>query len=215
MQASEPVGDGWVWYAAYGSNMDAGRLRCYLAGGCPPGATRTYPGARDRRVPVRSAAVELPGVVYFAGESPVWLGGRAFYDPDADGTVWARAYLVTVGQFSDIAAQEMHRLPGADLDLGAVLADGRAQLGPGRYETLVRTGDLEGVPVLTFTAPWGAGDVAWTKPSAPYVRLIAAGLLDAGGWEADAIARYLATRPGALGHWTAEQVMRLLASATA
>ncbi|WUH92377.1 histone deacetylase [Streptomyces sp. NBC_00433] len=213
MQASGPVGAGRVWYAAYGSNMDTARLRCYLAGGCPPGGNRTYPGARDRSVPVRSAAVELPGVVYFADRSPVWLGGRAFYDPDADGTVWARAHLVTAGQFSDIAAQEMYRPPGQDLDFGAVLADGRARLGPGRYETLVHAGDLDGLPLLTFTAPWRLDDVAWTKPSAAYVRLMAAGLLGAGAWEAGAIARYVASRPGAAGHWTAEEVMRLLADA--
>lgn len=203
--------DGRVWYAAYGSNMAAQRLRCYLAGGCPPGGARTYPGARDRSMPVRSAAVELPGIVYFATRSPVWKGGRAFYDPDAEGVVWARAHLVTVGQLSDIAAQEMYRLPGQDLDLGQVLARNRAQLGPGRYETLVRPGDVDGVPLLTFTAPWHAADVQWTKPSAAYVRLIAAGLLEAGAWDADEVARYLASRPGAAGHWTAGEIARLLA----
>jgi hypothetical protein len=201
---------GHVWYAAYGSNMSMGRLRCYLAGGCPPGGARTYPGARDHAMPVRSAAVELPGALYFATRSPVWKGGRAFYDPDAAGTVWGRAHLVTTGQFSDIVAQEMYRPPGNDLDLGPVLADGRARLGPGRYETLVRRGDLDGVPLLTFTAPWRAADVEWTGPSAAYLRMLAAGLLEAGAWDAGEIARYLASRPGAEGRWTAEQVARLL-----
>lgn len=208
--AQEPPG-GQVWYVAYGSNMAAGRLACYLAGGRPPGAARSYPGARDRRMPVRSATVELPGVMYFATRSPVWKGGRAFYDPDAEGTVRARAHLVSVGQFSDIAAQEMYRPPGHDLDLGPVLAEGRARLGPGRYETLVSPGDLDGVPLLTFTAPWRAADVPWTKPSAAYVRLLAVGLLEAGAWDADGIARYLASRPGAAGQWTAEEIMLLLA----
>nr|WSX78255.1 histone deacetylase [Streptomyces sp. NBC_00899] len=207
--AEVPPG-GRVWYVAYGSNMAVRRLRCYLAGGRPPRGGRTYPGARDRSMPVRSAAVELPGVLYFATESPVWKGGRAFYDPAADGTVWARAHLVTAGQFSDIAAQEMYRLPGPDLDLGAALARGRARLGPGRYETLVHPGDLDGVPLLTFTAPWSAADVEWTKPSAAYVRELAAGLLEAGAWDAGAIAGYLASRPGAAGHWTAGEVARLL-----
>lgn len=161
-------------------------------------------------MPVRSKAVELPGVVYFATRSPVWKGGRAFYDPDAEGSVWARAHLVTAGQFSDIAAQEMYRPPGQDLDLGAVLAAGRARLGPGRYETLVHPGDVDGVPLLTFTAPWRVGDAEWTKPSAAYVRVIAAGLLEAGAWDADAVARYLASRPGAAGHWTAGEITRLL-----
>lgn len=208
--AQVPPG-GRVWYVAYAANMGVDRLRCYLAGGRPQGGRRTYPGARDARMPVRSTAVELAGVVYFATESPVWRGGRAFYDPDAGDTVWARAHLLTAGQFSDIAAQEMYRAPGDDLDLGAVLTGGRARLGPGRYETLVHLGDLDGVPLLTFTAPWRAADVEWTKPSAAYVRVLGAGLLEAGRWEAGEVARYLASRPGAAGRWTAAEVTRVLA----
>src|SRR5689334_4739350 len=194
--------------------MHTERLRCYLEGGCPPGGSRTYPGARDPRMPVRSAPVELPGTVYFASESLVWTGGRAFYDPTTPGTVWARAHLVTLGQFADIAAQEMYAAPRGDraLDLGldTALASGSAQLGPGRYETLVHPGDLDGVPVLTFTAPWRAADVPWTRPSAPYLRFLASGLLQADAWPPSAITAYLAARPGAAGHWTAEQISRLL-----
>ncbi|HEY3483483.1 MAG TPA: histone deacetylase, partial [Streptomyces sp.] len=73
--------------------MHSERLRYYLQGGRPTDGSRTYPGARDTRMPVRSEAVELPGTVYFATESLVWTGGRAFYDPGAAGTVWARAHL--------------------------------------------------------------------------------------------------------------------------
>jgi hypothetical protein len=155
--------------------------------------------------------VELPGAVYFATWSPVWGGGRAFYDPDAAGErAWGRAHLVSEEQFSDIAAQEMYRAPGEDLDLAGVLRDGRARLGPGRYETLVRAADLDGLPVLTFTAPWGMRDVPWRRPSGPYLRHLAAGLLEAGRWTAGEAAAYLAGRPGAAGHWTAEQVAALL-----
>lgn len=207
---------GLVWYASYGSNMHTERLRCYLEGGRPPGGSRTYPGARDPRMPVRSAPVELPGTVYFATESPVWTGGRAFYDPTAPGTAWARAHLVTAGQFADIAAQEMYAVPGEDraLDLGlgldAALATGTARLGPGRYETLVCPGSLDTVPVLTFTAPWRAADVPWTRPSAPYLRLLASGLLQTGAWPPAAITAYLAARPGAAGHWTPAEIGRLV-----
>jgi hypothetical protein len=67
-------------------------------------------------MPSRSIAVELTGAMYFAIESPVWGGGRAFYDPQAEGRVLARADLVTTDQFADIAAQEMYRAPGANLD---------------------------------------------------------------------------------------------------
>ncbi|WP_405532098.1 histone deacetylase [Streptomyces avidinii] len=199
-----------VWYASYGSNMHMDRLAAYLAGGTPPGTTRTYPGCRDHRAPERSIAVELRGCLYFATESPVWTGGRAFYDPTASGRTRGRAHLVTVGQMSDIAAQEMYERPGRDLDLTAVLRDGRDELGPGRYETLICSGTIEGVPMLTFTAPWNLQDVEVRSPSAAYLRYLAGGLLESGPWEEQDIAEYLAARPGAAGHWTAAQVRDLL-----
>lgn len=69
-----------VWYAAYGSNLDRDRFLTYLGGGRPPGATRTYPGARDRRPPANDRPLLLPGALFFAWESPTWGGGIAFYD---------------------------------------------------------------------------------------------------------------------------------------
>ncbi|MER6997695.1 histone deacetylase [Streptomyces sp. NPDC000410] len=199
-----------VWYTAYGSNTHLDRLSYYLAGGRPPGASRTYPGSRDRRAPSASVPVELAGALYFATLSPVWRGGRAFYDPDVPGRVLARAHLVTAGQFSDITAQEMYRDPGRDLDLTDVLSRGSALLGNGRYERLVCLGTVDGVPVLTFTAPWGMGDVVWEKPSAAYLRHLSAGLLQAGAWKPTDIAAYVAACPGAAGHWTARDVAGLM-----
>ncbi|WP_328776255.1 histone deacetylase [Streptomyces goshikiensis] len=201
-----------VWYASYGSNMHMDRLAAYIAGGTPPGATRTYPGCRDHRAPERSIAVELQGCLYFATESPVWTGGRGFYDPTAAGRMRGRAHLVTVGQMSDIAAQEMYKEPGADLDLALALSHGRDELGPGRYETLICPGAIEGIPVLTFTAPWVLSDVQPLMPSAAYLRYLAGGLLESGPWEEQDIAAYLSACPGAAGNWTASQVLELLRS---
>jgi hypothetical protein len=150
--------------------------------------------------------------MYFALESQVWTGGRAFYDPSVPGVVWARAHLLTVSQISDLLAQEMYRNPGIDLDLMEVLSNGCARLGPGRYETLVRAGVLDGYPMITFTAPWAMAEVAWNKPSAAYLRQIAAGLLEAGLWSAPQIAAYLVGRPGAMGHWTEGELLELLSN---
>ncbi|QEU80538.1 histone deacetylase [Streptomyces subrutilus] len=202
-----------VWYTSYGSNMHLDRLACYLAGGTPRGAAADHPGhpgCRDHRAPERSVPVELAGRLYFATRSPVWAGGRALYDPSAPGRMRGRAHLVTAEQFCDIAAQEMYREPGTDLDLTGVLGTGRASLGPGRYETLICCGVLEGLPVLTFTAPWAMGEVEWVGPSAAYVRYLAAGLLEAGPWDERSIGRYLARCPGAAGLWSAERIADLL-----
>lgn len=199
-----------VWYAAYGSNMHAARLAYYLNGGTPPGGARTYPGCRDPREPGHAYPVMLPGRLYFAFESRAWTGGMAFYDPDAPGETAARAYLLDVSQFCDIAAQEMYRETGTDLDLGRVLADGRARLGPGRYETLVCPGLLDGRPVLTFTAPWGIDEAEWNVPAPRYLRYLASGLAEGHGWDKPRIARYLAECPGLLGRMSAGDVATVI-----
>ncbi|MFI6846314.1 histone deacetylase [Kitasatospora sp. NBC_00085] len=190
--------------------MHAGRLDCYLRGGRPPGGARTYPGCRDGGPPDRAVPVMLPGALYFALESAVWGGGMGFYDPAQAGEIPARAYLLTVGQFSDIAAQEMYRDPGADLALDGVLGAGRERLGPGRYETLVCPGALDGVPVLTFTAPWSLPDAELNVPRAAYLRNLAAGLAEAHGWGPGRAADYLSSRPGAAGHWSSAALLREL-----
>jgi hypothetical protein len=155
-------------------------------------------------------AVILPGQVYFATESPVWTGGRGFYDPTADGAAWGIAYLITVQQFADVAAQEMYREPGTDMDLTEVLATGRSELGPGRYETLVCPGALQGVPVLTFTAPWRMADVEVRRPATAYIRHLACGLQASSAWSTEEIAVYLSRRPGVKGHLAPEAIMALL-----
>lgn len=201
-----------VWYAAYGSNMHASRLAYYLRGGTPPGGARAYPGCRDPREPECAFPVMLPGRLYFALESRAWTGGMAFYDPDVPGGTAARAYLLDVSQFCDIAAQEMYRETGTDLDLGAVLADGRARMGPGRYETLVCPGLLDGRPVLTFTAPGGVGDAELNEPSPRYLRYLASGLAEGHGWDSRRIADYLADCPGVLGRMSAGDVSAVIGS---
>lgn len=197
MDNNDGVSVSRVWYVSYGSNMSRTRLGCYLAGGRPPGARVRYPGARDRIPPVRDTAVQLPGRLYFAGESSVWGGGVAYYDHDSPGPTPARAYLITAEQFVDIAAQEMHRAPSPDDPLHQVLADGlpsgRHVAGPGSYETLILVGDRDSVPMITFTAPHGAADVPHTLPRANYLAMLADGLREAHGWDADQSAAYFAS----------------------
>ena len=191
-----------VWYASYGSNLSSDRFQCYLGGGRPEGASRTYPGARNQSPPEDDRALTLPGEMFFAWESPTWGGGIAFYDAEAAGETLTRADLVTEQQFADVAAQEMHRTPGADLDLSQVLEHARDEVGPGRYETLHLVGELEGAPVLTFTTPDPAG-LQHNSPAPAYVRMIAKGLREAHELSDEDIAAYLLARPGARPGWDA------------
>ncbi len=186
-----------VWYVSYGSNMSASRLACYLEGGCPPGGTRENPGARDGSPPERTVPVDLAGTTYFAGESPQWGGGVAYYDHDSPGFTAARGYLVTAAQFADIAAQEMYRVPQPGDPIEEVVLNpldgGRHTAGPGRYETLVEVGHHDDFPLLTFTAPHGADHVEHTQPSAAYLAMLATGLRESRTWDDEQVASYLAS----------------------
>ncbi|MDQ4103732.1 MAG: hypothetical protein M3186_08500 [Actinomycetota bacterium] len=68
-------------------------------------------GLSRSRPPLRAVGHELADGVYFATESTVWTGGRAFYNPTFHGTAVARAHLITYEQFANIAAQEVYRAP--------------------------------------------------------------------------------------------------------
>ncbi|MEU1980278.1 histone deacetylase [Nocardia sp. NPDC019395] len=215
-----------VWYAAYGSNANPDRLNCYLTGTTPAGAlappgtaaeppgaalgSRPERGCRDRTTPARSIGIILPGLLYFATESAIWTGGRAFYDPATPAETATRAYLLTRAQFSDIAAQEMYRPAGTDLDLTEALRTGRTHLGPGRYETVVCPGSYEGVPIVTFTAGWRWRDLRGNPPAPEYLRQIGIGLRAAHRWSREDAAVYLASRPGAAGSWTPHEIAGLL-----
>ncbi|MGA8979775.1 MAG: histone deacetylase [Pedococcus sp.] len=201
-----------VWYAGYGSNLARDRFLCYLCGGRPPGANRTYPGARDTTLPADDRALTLPGEVFFAWESPTWGGGIAFYDASAPGATLARAYLLTDQQFADVAAQEMRHEPGEDLDLTTVLEHSRHDLGPGRYESLHLVGELEGRPVLTFTTPDPAG-LQHNSPTRRYLEVMARGLSDTHGLGVDDVTRYLVERPGADLAWDAARLREVVSAA--
>ena len=203
-----------LWYASYGSNMALERLTCYLAGGCPPGAARTYVGARDPSPPADERPVALDGCVYFAWESPTWGGGIAFYDPDAAGTSFGRAYLLTLEQLSDLAAQEMHRDPGEDLDLTELLSVGCSVVGPGRYEALHVVGDLDDVPVITFTSSRRLHEVDHNPPTAAYLALMARGLVEGHGWGPEEVCDYLLARPG-IGGWDRDSLAQLVPASPA
>jgi hypothetical protein len=208
------LSDGAVWYVAYGSNLFQERFSCYLAGGRPAGGRRTYTGCRDTRPARDIRAVTLPGGIYFALTSLTWGGGMAFYDPSLPGRAAARAYLLTRQQFCDVIAQEMRRDVGDDHDLAEVMETGRQILGPGRYETVIKVGERDARPMLTFTAPEGAHAANLNAPSAPYLTMLGHGLREAHGWSRERAARYLSARPGARRAWTAPRIAALLAGET-
>lgn len=196
-----------IWYAAYGSNLDPARFDVYLYGGRPDGGHRDYPGTRDAEAALATRPTVLPGDVVFGWDSPTWRGGVAFFDAEVSGEVPATAYLLTRRQFSDVVDQEMWRHPGSDHDFAEVLSAGRSALGPGRYETVHRVGDLDGHPVLTFTADKLP---ALNAPSSGYLETMVRGLRAVHGLSDAEIADLLLARPGMRPDWDEESLREVL-----
>lgn len=188
-----------AFYAAYGSNLCADRFRCYLSGGCPPGATRAHRGARDPRPASTWRTLSVSGTLYFSGTSRLWGGAPAFLDldPAAQTEVALRAYKVTWEQLEDIMAQESGRATAPlDLEPRALVEGFSTSVGPGRYDQLACLGTIEDIPVVTLTAPWRLAEVVPAAPSLPYVATLVRGLREAFDMDADAIVAYLARAPG-------------------
>lgn len=171
-----------------------------------------YPGCREPAEPLDDRAFSMSGQVVFGWESPTWGGGIAFHDPEAEGTVLGRAYLLTVRQFADVLEQEMKREPGVDHDLAHVIERRRHEVGPGHYETLHLVGELDDHPVVTFSAP-DVDALGVNAPTAPYVTTIARGLRQSHGLDDDAIADYLLGCPGVELAWDRDALAEVLAAA--
>jgi hypothetical protein len=194
-----------VWYVAYGSNMQAARFGCYISGGRPQGARRTYLGCRDTSPPQRDVGIRLAGGLTFAGSSMVWGGGIAFYKPHADGELAARAYLLTFGQLSDVVAQEVKRPVGRDLVLDRGV-ERRWRVASDVYETLLHLDDRDGLPMFTITS---LQNLQPTTPSSPYLRTMLDGLGEVFGWTLEERVRYLLRAPGVTPEWTPSRLIGL------
>lgn len=146
---------GYLWYAAYGSNLSATQFMRYLNGGVRFGAPyrKRLAGGPDESLP-EWRPVTIP--------HPAWFGeirtrsdrllGRCFLDPSTDGQTLGRAYLLSVAQLRWIAQEEnrgrevtltAEQLRGA----GGEVVAGQAY---GWLNQLPALGD--GLPVVTFTS---------------------------------------------------------------
>lgn len=199
-----------IWYAAYGSNMSRERLLDYVTGRRPVGATRRCRGCRDTRPPREDRPFALPGTLSFGGfggPSTNWNGGVAFYTPAdaAAAPVLARLWLVSLEQFEDIVAQENVGEPGS-ITVDPTLA--RQDVAEGWYGHVVRTGELDGHSVMTFT---GGRAPELIPPSHDYLRHVADGLREGHDLGPADAATYLSTKPGVAGNLTNDDLLRILA----
>lgn len=145
--------DDLVWYVAFGSNMDPDRLSCYLAGGRPVGASRTYAGARDPSPPRDGVPTTIPHRLVFGGMSSVWGGGVAFVEIDEDDSVAtpAVAWLLTIEQLADLIAQENGLEPPGEVPAELPDHGQKGRVSGGRYDMLVGLGEIDGHRAVVLT----------------------------------------------------------------
>ena len=149
-----------------------------------------------------SAAALVFGKLFFPESEPVTATLLAFgtyalgfVARPLGGVVFGHfGHQVAAGQFADIAAQEMYRVPQEGDPLEEVvlgeLEGGRHEVGPGRYETLVEVGRHQDLPMLTFTSPHGHEHVEHTQPSDPYLDTLRTGLRESRGWDEQQVTAY-------------------------
>jgi len=182
-----------VWYCSYGSNLSKDRFLTYIKGGTPDGSASSHPGCRDKELPLEDIPIRFDGRMHFSGSSSRWgSGGVAFMDNNDNlGRALGRAYLITMEQFDDIAAQENGRGVGTITTKAdeAITNGSSILLATGLYGNLVHIGDYKGAPAFTFTGDFSAEQallgsfedkkanyIKINEPSPNYIRVIGSGL---------------------------------------
>lgn len=196
----EPSGRGYVWYAAFGSNLLRERFVTYLTGGPVPRnpTNRVHDGARDRSPPRADRAVELPHRLFFAGSSTSWGGGGiAYLDPVVDERhrTLGRLWLITTEQFEDVYRQENRRDEPIPIDHDALATEGHLDLLDTSYGRVLHLGPGPGgAPIATFTCSDPDRPQPQQPAAAAYRLVMMLGLVEAWGLDEAAAADYLTVR---------------------
>lgn len=188
-----------IWYASYGSNLLEERFRCYISGGTPRGAHRTYPGCTDTTAPKASKQIAINAELYFAKISRTWSGGGAgFIKPelDANVTTLGRMYLISVDQFIELVKQEIKFEGELEVDLNRAVMEGMLELRREVwYSKLLYLGTEEGIPILTFTnTSFLESEI--NPPNKHYLKIIIEGLKETYDLRPAEIISYLQSKPG-------------------
>ena len=114
----------------------------------------------------------------FLGNSAKWGGGGvAFLDHGTRGSAPGRRYLITKGQFDDVAAQESRR-DTVDLPNPHARARIVTPVGDGFYDGILALDPDDGVPVVTFTSPSAEVDLPVQPALGRYLGAIVRGLCE-------------------------------------
>ncbi len=205
----------YVWYAAYGSGLSKENFMHQIRGGQPEGSTRAFAGCSDQAPPKKETFISLPYPLYFAGTCTEWGGGHINVLPEPSNTAHtiARAYLITVEQFEEIAAQQNDRLVTQPLPLRNAMQRGHVTVGDGsgHYDELLFCGTKDDIPVFTLTAV--RPELPYTAPTPVYTRLLCKGLSENKDIDQQTAIDYMLATPGISGNYKKHDILRLFVEA--
>lgn len=202
-----------LWYASYGSNLLENRFLCYIRGGRPPGALRTYAGCTDTTPPRAKKSIMINAGLYFARQSKTWsAGGVGFIKPNADpkAKTFARSYLISAEQFTELVKQEIRRKGDFKINMEALVTNGSLILNERSwYNKILFLGFQDGAPVVTFTNQHYLSRELNT-PDENYLLMIINGLRESWKLSNTEIENYLKNKPGIEGTDMENQLLKLL-----
>lgn len=204
----------YVWYATFGSGLYKDNFMSGIKGGKLDGAKRPYTGCRDKSAPLKDMFISLPHELSFSGSSYMWLdGGHATLDvrKSSKAHTIARAYLITIEQFEDLAAQENGQTEAVRLPLSKAIRSGHATIGNIKgarvYDELLYCGQQDRIPIFSLTNIGPRGP--FSSPSPEYTRALCKGLSQNPVLDIQAVIDYVVNKPGIAGHYDEDDVIRL------
>ena len=190
-----------VWYACYGSNLMEDRFLCYIAGGTPKGAKRSYIGCRDKSLPKANHSFLIPHELYFAKSAKTWSGGgAAFVKPKKDKEVktFGKIYSISKNQFIDLVKQEIDTEKELEIDFEKAIKNGYLDLKSNAwYNRILFLGYHKEMPVFSFTnAEFLKTEINMPHPD--YLEKIIVGLQETYQFTSLEIIKYLQDKEGIL-----------------
>ncbi|SFC03260.1 hypothetical protein SAMN04487907_10210 [Zunongwangia mangrovi] len=202
-----------VWYACYGSNLMEDRFLCYIAGGTPKGAKRTYTGCNDKALPKANRSYVIDHELYFAKSSHTWSGGSAaFLKPQKDKTAqsFGKIYSISKDQFIDLVKQEVDLDGELSIDPENVIRNGYLDIDADVwYDRILFLGWHQEMPIFSFTNSKFLKEEI-NAPHPLYLEKIISGLRETYNFTSVEIIKYLENKTGIKQHKIATDLKQLV-----
>jgi hypothetical protein len=187
---------------------------CYITGGRPDGADKTFIGCTDKTPPLVDKKIIIPHQLYFSKSSSIWeSGGVAFIRAEKNESVktLGRMYLITTEQFIQVVRQENAREPEDNtilIDLKKTIELGQSMINGGWYRRIIYLDDEDGYPIFTFTGGWEDPDIVSKAPGEKYLKTIMRGIKETYGLTDDGVVEYLVDVEGISGSINSEMLIK-------